>query len=153
MADVFATVDDLKARWPEFPSGGEKHAEVLLEDATQFILDEVPNAINASENTRRRVVCAVVRRAMQAGAADLAGFEQYAETAGPFAESFRVSNPSGDFYLTKAERRALGGGSQVAFSTSATGAQCSEHGQACARNFGALYCDCGLEVFGEVRHA
>lgn len=153
MADVFATVEDLKARWPEFPSGGESHAEVLLEDATQFILDEVPNAVNASESTRRRIVCAVVRRAMQAGMNDLAGFEQYSETAGPFAESFRVSNPSGDFYLTKAERRALGGGSQVAFSISATGAQFAEHGQACARNFGALYCDCGLEVFGEVRRA
>lgn len=153
MADVFATVDDLKARWPEFPSGGEKHAEVLLEDATQFILDEVPNAINASASARRRIVCAVVRRTMQAGADDLAGVDQYSETAGPFAESFRVSNPSGDFYLTKAERRALGGGNQVAFSTSATGAQCSEHGLPCARNFGALYCDCGLELFGEVRRA
>ena len=38
----FATVDELKARWPDMPAGSDDHAEVLLEDASQFILDVVP---------------------------------------------------------------------------------------------------------------
>jgi hypothetical protein len=36
------------------------------------------------------------------------------ETTGPFSRSFNYSNPTGDLYLTKAERRLLGGGVQRA---------------------------------------
>lgn len=151
MADVFAVVNDLKDRWPDFPPGGEKHAEVLLADATDFILAEVPEAVNAPEATLRRVTCSVVRRAMQAGMEALSGVASYTESTGPFSETYRPVNPNGDFYLTRAEKRSLGARSQVAFGANVAGCGQTPHGQACALNFGATYCDCGLALFGEVR--
>lgn len=119
MADVlpfpFATVDDLKQRWPDFPVGGEITAEVHLEDASQFILDVAPSAATVHERTRRRIVCAVVRRAMQADSADMAGMESVQVGTGPFQDTFKLANPHGDYYLTAMEKRALGVGRQVAF--------------------------------------
>ena len=60
MADIelfpFATVADLRDRWPDMPPGSDAHAATLLEDAAQFILDVCPTAVSASESTRRRVV-------------------------------------------------------------------------------------------------
>jgi hypothetical protein len=56
----------------------------------------------------------MVRRAMDAP--DDAGFgiATVQETTGPFSRSFNYANPTGDLYLTKAERRMLGGGRLVA---------------------------------------
>lgn len=120
MADIgtpFATVEDLKARWPDFPAGAEKHAAVLLEDASDFILDLVPAAVDARESTRRRVVCSVVKRALSTASGE--GVSQSSWTQGPYTMSATAANPHGDFYLTRNERRALGEGRQVAFSVSA----------------------------------
>lgn len=103
-----ATVNELKARWPDFPVGGEEHAGVLLEDASQFIIDVCPTAVKASVSTRRRVVCAVVKRAMQAESSDLSGMESRDLTTGPFSVNEKPVNPNGDFYLTKQEKIALG---------------------------------------------
>lgn len=120
MAEIvtpFATVEDLKARWPDFPAGAEKHAAVLLEDASDFILDLVPAAVNARESTRRRVVCSVVKRALSTASGE--GVSQSSWTQGPYTMSATAANPHGDFYLTRNERRALGEGRQIAFSVSA----------------------------------
>lgn len=112
----FATVQDLKDRWPDFPTGAETHAGVLLGDASQYILDVAPSAANATENTRKRVVCAVVKRAMQAEDSDINGYESYQQGAGPYQATLKPLNPHGDFYLTGQEKRALGVGRQRAFS-------------------------------------
>lgn len=150
MADVtpfpFASVEELKARWPDFPVGGEVYAGTLLEDASQFILDTVPTAADASEATRRRIVCAVVRRAMPV---EDAGIESIQHSAGPFAETVKPTNPNGDFYLTKQEQKALGSGAQRAFGVSIAGASCSPHVPWCNLNFGATYCSCGADIAGE----
>lgn len=152
MADVlpfpFATVDELKARWPDFPVGGEPYAETQLEDASQFILDMVPSAADASASTRRRVVCAVVRQAMQTGDDEL-GISQVSESAGGVSRSWSPSNPNGDFYLTKAQKQALGHGVQRAFGVSIAGGAASPHVPWCNLNFGALYCSCGTDIAGE----
>lgn len=119
MAEVepfpFATVDELKKRWPDFPPGAEEHARTLLEDASQFVLDVAPSAAHAHERSRRRVVCAVVKRAMQAEATGADGFEQVNIGTGPFSEGYKPLNPHGDFYLTSQEKKALGVGRQRAF--------------------------------------
>lgn len=112
----FATVDDLKIRWQGFPLGGEAHAEVLLDDASQYMLDVAPSAADASENTRKRIVCAVVRRVMQSDTSDMDGLESVQHGAGPFQETLKPVNPHGDFYLTGQEKRALGFRRQRAFS-------------------------------------
>lgn len=143
----FATLSELKARWPDFPVGADAHATVLLEDASQFILDTVPAAGAASESTRRRIVCAVVRRSMP-DAGGLDGVESYQESAGPFSQTFKPVNPSGDFYLTKAEKSALKG-PQKAFGVQIAGACATIHLAWCSLSLGAAYCSCGADIAGE----
>ena len=109
----FATVSDLEARWPDMPPGSHEHAATLLEDASQFMLDVVPSTVDARPGTRRRIVCAVVRRAMEAPSE---GMSQMSFVTGPFNVSQSPSNPHGDFYLTRNEKHALGYGRQRAFS-------------------------------------
>lgn len=143
----FATLDELKARWPDFPPGGDAYAVTLLEDASQFILDTCPSAVDVSPLTRRRVVCAVVRRAMSVD--EFVGMESSQSSTGPFQDTFRPTNPHGDFYLTKPEKKALGGGAQRAFGVSIAGGVAVVHLPWCNLNFGAVYCSCGADIAGE----
>lgn len=151
MVDVepfpFADVDDLKARWPEFPVGGEAHAEVLLEDASQYILDVCDGAATASESTRRRVACAIVKRSMNV-ADELDGMSSMQETTGGVSRSWSPSNPNGDFYLAKAERQALGCGKGKAFGVQIGCAPMSGHLPWCNLTFGATWCSCGTDIAG-----
>lgn len=142
----FATLEELKARWPDFPVGADAHATVLLEDASQFILDTVPASASATESTRRRIVCAVVRRAIPSQDG-MEGLESFQESAGPFSHTFKPVNPSGDFYLTKAEKSALGG-PQKAFGVQIAGLSSVVHSDWCSLNFGATYCSCGADIAG-----
>lgn len=118
----FATVDDLKARWRDMPDDSESvaYAKVLLEDASQFILDVAPGAAKVSASTRRRVVCAVVRRVMESDAQP-SGVESVQETTGPFSTSFKVAD--GAFFLRKDEKRSLSGGHQAAFVVDTAGGE------------------------------
>lgn len=142
----FATMQELKDRWPDLPLGSEDHAGILLEDASQFILDVCPSAADASESTRRRIVCAVVRRSMQAAQQGMEGVQNESLTSGPFSMSQTPSNPHGDFYLTKAERKALGEGKQKAFgATVATAHSMERHRPWCSLAWGA-YCSCGADL-------
>jgi len=144
----FATVDELKARWPDFPNGADDHAETLLEDASEFILDMVSAAANASPGTRRRIVCAVVRRSMEASLAT--GSVQTTMTAGPFNINQSPANPHGDFYLTRNEKKALGDGQQKAYSVVLTSPRSPDvHRPWCSLMFGATYCSCGADIAGE----
>lgn len=152
MAEVlpfpFASLDELKQRWPDFPVGADAHATVLLEDASQFILDTVPSAGLAVPATRRRIVCAVVRRAMP-DADGMDGMESVQQTGGPFSVTMKPVNPAGDFYLTKQERKALGDGAQRAFGVQIAGTSTSAHLPWCSLNMGATYCSCGVDIAGE----
>lgn len=143
----FATVQELKDRWPDMPAGSDVHAAVLLEDASQFILDLVPSAGSATAATRRRIVCAVVRRAMQAGDADMAGMDTVQVGAGPFQFGGKVSD--GDFFLKASEKQALGAGRQKAFGVQIAGFGATAHRPWCNLNFGATYCSCGVDIAGE----
>lgn len=145
----FATLEELKQRWPDFPPGADAHATVNLEDASQFILDTVPTATNADPKTRRRIVCSVVKRSMEAAAADSAGFDTVQIGTGPFQYGGKVANPSGDFYLTKQEKTALGAGAQKAFGVQIAGSSATVHLPWCNINFGATYCSCGADIAGE----
>lgn len=139
---VFATVSDLQARWPDMPPGSHEHAATLLEDASQFMVDVVPSTVDARPGTRRRIVCAVVRRAMEAPSE---GMSQMSFVTGPFNVSQSPANPHGDFYLTRNEKRALGDGQQKAFSLSVGGSEVIEHRPWCelAMAFGVYACHCG----------
>lgn len=143
----FATVDELKDRWPDFPSGREDQAEKLLEDASQFILDTVPAAVNAHMRTRRRVVVSVVKRVMVRDAEDL-GVQQKTISTGPFSDTRQLSNPDSDFYLTRQERRSLGEGKQVAYGATIADYSYVSHRPWCNLMLGANYCSCGADLTG-----
>lgn len=120
----FATATDLAARWRTLTSAEETLATTLLGDASNLILSEcsranlVDDADTAEQTTRaatlKRIVCAMVKRAMIDGT-DEPSFAEMQQTAGPFGFRVKPANPTGDLYLTKAERRSLPCGHQVAF--------------------------------------
>ncbi|MCI1984077.1 MAG: phage Gp19/Gp15/Gp42 family protein [Bifidobacteriaceae bacterium] len=112
---AFAQVSDLADRWHALTDAETTKAKVLLEDASQKLRDDYPDAVAAaSPMTLKRIVCAMVKRAMTVGD-DMAGISQHSETDGPFNASFTYSNPDGDLYLTKSEKKSLGVGVQKAF--------------------------------------
>jgi hypothetical protein len=58
----------------------------------------------------------MVKRAMASPVSDLdASISSASRTAGPFTQQTTFANPSGDLYLTKAEKLSLGCGKQRAF--------------------------------------
>lgn len=113
-AQPFASVDDLAARWHSLTDTERTTATTLLADASDVIRTTVPTWADASQDTLKRVTCAMVKRAMIA--ANNVGVSQASETVGPFANSWTFSNPGGDLYLTKWEKRSLGMSSQTATS-------------------------------------
>ena len=109
----FASLDDLAARWKPLDPGEKAQAAVLLEDASQLIIDTCPRAANASENTLRRVTCSIVKRAMMAP--PIAGAESVQQGGGGYQATVSFTNPSGDLYLSKSEKISLGYGKQKVF--------------------------------------
>jgi hypothetical protein len=119
---VYATTSDLEARWRPLTEAESTVAGILLGDASAQIRAEFPTldaAIAGDEaagidpnvdlaRSATRVVCAMVRRAMDAPDDGGFGISTVQETTGPFSRSFNYSNPMGDLYLTKAERKLLG---------------------------------------------
>lgn len=104
----FATVQQLKNRWPDFPQGQETYAQQMLEDASQYMLDVCSGAAKAEVATRERIVCDVVKRSMVVSDSDGVGTESIQQGAGPYQETRRFTNPHGGFYLSKQEKLALG---------------------------------------------
>ena len=108
----FATTNDLELRWRPLTSDAERaRATALLDDASAVILAEdtrgVLDDLDDVPPILVRVTCAMVARVMATPVAQ-APVTQEQRTMGPFAQSMTYANPSGDMYLTKAERRQLG---------------------------------------------
>ena len=111
---AFAEVSDLELRWRSLSVSESATATVLIEDASQMIIDECPASAGSDPATLKRIVCAMVKRAMLRGTDEI-GVQTAQTTAGPFSQSQTYSNPMGDLYLTKAERRVLPCGRGKAF--------------------------------------
>lgn len=104
---TIVNVDDLQKRYRTLTAEELARADVLIEDAEAFIaaqgvdLDEVPVEVLVP------IVCSMVRRVIpQEGGGAAIDSEQI--TAGPFSQTYKFSNPTGDMYMTKAEKRMLG---------------------------------------------
>lgn len=113
---AFATPADLEARWHPLTQDETAKARQLLEDASDQLesLGVKTDQINAS--TLKRIVCAMVRRAMTADSEGVPdGVSQSQMTAGPFSQGFTWSNPDGSLYLTRSEKQQLGLAGQHAF--------------------------------------
>lgn len=122
MADIpFATVSDLEARWRGLSEAEQARAAVLLADASALIRDTVPGWGQVSEQTLRAICCAVVRRAMSVDVDLPDGVSSFNETAGPFTQQMSFANPTGDLYLTRAEKARMGVGVATAASIDLVG--------------------------------
>lgn len=112
----FAEVSDLEARWRTLTTSESTKATELLADASDVIMTTCSAWESASEATLKRIACAMVKRAMASPVTDLdASISSASRTAGPFTQQTTFANPSGDLYLTKAEKLSLGCGKQRAF--------------------------------------
>lgn len=110
--EAFATVADIEARWKDLDSTEEARATALLMDASAMLssqLGDVEIEEGSTLDYALTAVCAnMVIRAMSASASDLYGVTQSAMTAGPYTQSMSYANPTGDLYITKAEKAMLG---------------------------------------------
>jgi len=116
MAD-FATVAQLEAFWKSLDAGEEARATVLLELASARIREigydvdvDVDAKVAARESyaiTARWVVMEAVKRAMLTPI-DVPPVDTYSQTAGPYSENYKYTNPSGDLWFKKSELQSLG---------------------------------------------
>lgn len=116
MAD-FATLAQLEAFWKDIPDGEEGRANVLLELASARLREighmvdvDVDAQVAARESyaiTARWVVMEAVKRAMLTPT-DVPPVETYSQTAGPYSENYKYTNPSGDLWFKKTELQSLG---------------------------------------------
>lgn len=103
--EAYAKVSDLERRWRTLDASERARAAVLLEDAAAIIASAMKTAGVAvdyedeeQEANLVRVSCSMVQRAMAQGD----GEQQHA-WGGEL-----VMNPSGDLYLSKADKKSLG---------------------------------------------
>lgn len=116
MAD-FATVAQLEAFWKSLDAGEEARAGVLLELASARIREigydvdvDVDAQVAARESyaiTARWVVMEAVKRAMLTPI-HVPPVDTYSQTAGPYSENYKYTNPSGDLWFKKSELQSLG---------------------------------------------
>lgn len=117
---AFAEVGDLESRWRPLTPVEAGRASVLLGDASVMLraqfrsIDAKITAGTMDAALPLLVVCDMVKRALIAPVDDPAAVTRQ-QTAGPFSQSVTYSNPSGDLYISKADRRQLAGGQRASY--------------------------------------
>jgi len=113
--DPYADVEDLTAFW-QAPDNDARALLMLTMASNRLRLlgedCEVDTDARANESaayfsTIQWVVMESVKRALQAPI-DTQPVETYGQTAGPYSENFKYSNPSGDLWFKKSELQAIG---------------------------------------------
>ena len=107
---AYATVEDLVCEVRD-PAAAAK----LLERASTLIDDVIGSGTAPGADTLNGVCCAMVERALAPLGTDMYGVTQYSQTAGPYSGSMTYSNPMGDLYVTREERRRLTRGTSAIF--------------------------------------
>lgn len=106
---AYADVSDLEVRWRTLTTDEQERAEALLDDASAM-LDAYVTVDETDEKQMQLlkiVVCNMVERAMSTGG-DMYGVTQQSMTAVGFTQQYTYANPTGDLYISKAEKRMLG---------------------------------------------
>lgn len=116
MAD-FATLAQLEAFWKDIPDADEGRATVLLELASDRLreigysvevdVDALVAERSSYATVAKWVTMEAVKRAMLTPV-DVPPVEQFQQTAGPYSENYKFTNPSGDLWFKKSELEALG---------------------------------------------
>lgn len=115
--DPFATLAQFEVFWKDIPDADEPRAEYLLELASNRLrmigedvevdVDAKVAASEAYASTAQWVVMEATKRAMLTPI-DLPPVDTYQQTAGPYSENYKYSNPSGDLWFKKSELASLG---------------------------------------------
>lgn len=107
---AYAEVSDIEARWRELSTDEESRATALIDDASAMLAElvDIRDGDEQQAELLKIVCCNMVIRAMSASEFDAFGASQMSMTAGPYTQQWTYSNPSGDMYLTKMEKRLLG---------------------------------------------
>lgn len=106
---AYAEVSDLEAMWRTLTADEKVRASKLLEYAAIIIDRACPPSeplSGADATTREMISCEMVKRAMSTG--EGAAVDSQTAQAGPFSNTFKFTNPTGDMYLTRQERATLG---------------------------------------------
>lgn len=110
MAESFAKIWDLEARWRPLQASEVQRADVLLSDASAKVRRRFPTVdarITAGDLEAQEVaavVAGMVRRAMTQPAE---GVLSVSQGAGPFSQTQQYANPNGNLYLTAEDVRTL----------------------------------------------
>ena len=107
---VLAEVSDVEARWHTLSTSDRQRAGVLIGDASAMLgaLVDIDVADESQLQRLNIVCCNMVIRAMSASESESYGASNMSMTAGPYTQSWTYANPSGDMYVTKAEKHMLG---------------------------------------------
>lgn len=119
----YATVDDLSVFWRPITESETDRANDLLTlassrlrvyaDAAGIDLNQKVEDSTDFANIAKWVVMEAVKRAM-ATPTDVPPVDNYSQSAGPYSENYRFTNPSGDLWFKKSELKALGiSGNQI----------------------------------------
>lgn len=113
-ARAYATVSDLRERWPDMPEESDELAGALLEDASAMLDAMEPFGGEPEDGWGesqlaglRAVSCEMVRAAMAADG-DACGGTQFTVTAGPYSQTTTYQGAAGSLFVTKAQKRRLG---------------------------------------------
>ena len=127
---AYAEVTDLESRWRPISEAETARAEVLREDAAVRLDVACQPSTPPTERelaVRKIVSCEMVKRALVSNVAGAgAGVTSIQQGAGPYQETVQFANPTGDLYLTKADRKLLGCGTQQAFTVSMVNGRVAE---------------------------
>lgn len=130
--EAYATTDDLQKRWKTLSDIELERATALLLDASVILATgckkagvKIDPADELQALTITAITCEMVKRAMLSPV-DEAPMQQFSKTAGSYSESGTYVNPTGDLYLTSAEKSRLGFGQQRMFSIRPTGGVADE---------------------------
>ena len=113
--DPYANVENLTEFW-QAPTSDARALLLLTLASNRLRLmgedvevdtDARSNASAAYFSTIQWVVMEAVKRALQAPV-DSQPVETYGQTAGPYSENFKYSNPAGDLWFKKSELQAIG---------------------------------------------
>ena len=113
----YATIEDLSTYWRPISASETSRANMLLEiassrlrieaDKVDIALDDRVSYDDDYALAVKLVVMDAVKRAL-ATPIDTPPVDNYSQSAGPYSENYRFTNPSGDLWFKKAELRSIG---------------------------------------------
>lgn len=120
---AYATVQDVKAIWPGFPTGQDERAAALLEDAAVRIdaYAPAPEPLTARDAAVRKTISREMVMFVMASDPSLAeiGVASRSRTMGPFSEQWTFDRPGRTLMLTDEHKRMLRPTIQEAFTVAA----------------------------------